>query len=141
MDCSMFTMGGRRTDGTIRICTVLTEQVDKQDLYLALTWDSARCNQQQRSIPRGDVRTRVEDHAGNVDDIGWKRSVTNRIFGHELEQSRRTKVISTFKENVLMNQFWMQLQQRSQPSGVTGIKKVHGAAKYRVFNTFMVTKI
>src|SRR5882757_1522202 len=109
----MFVVHGCRTDCAARVCSVVAKQVDKRELYLALAWDTARCDQHQRFIPGGGVRSCLENHAGHFDDIEWKLSMTNWIFGHELEQSRRAEVISTFKKNVLMNQFRMQFQQRS----------------------------
>src|SRR5580700_4067496 len=51
------------------------------------------------------------------------------------------KVVPTFECDVLIHQFRMLFQVRAQTGCVAGINEIYGAAKNRVFDSFMVREI
>jgi len=64
--------------------------------------------------------------------------MANRILCDEFKQCGIPKIVSTFKDDVLMHKIRMLIQVRPQTSHIAGIDEFHGATKRCVFNALMM---
>ncbi len=137
----MFVQYGCRPHGAFGLGSVLAEQVDELGLHMALAWNAAGRYQHQGFIPGCEIGAGLENHAGHVDDVRGQPSVTDRVFSDEFQKRRSVKVISTFKEQVLMNQLRRLLQQHSKLEHVSCVHQLYGPAEHGIFDAFVVRPI
>lgn len=96
------------------------------------------CDEPQGVVRRRSFRARVEQHFGDLDDVVWQRAVPNGILRYKFQKSGIAKVVAAFENDALMDELRMLIEVGAQALRVTGIEKVHCAAKCGVFNSFVV---
>ncbi len=67
--------------------------------------------------------------------------MANRILRDKFQKRWIPKVVSTFENDVLVHEFRVLLQVRTQTSDVARIEQVHSTAKCCIFNSLLVRQI
>lgn len=69
----------------VGVGSLIAQKIDQWQLYSTLTRYTARANQTQRVVQRGQVCTRVEDSLGDGNDVVGQGAVANGILSNELQ--------------------------------------------------------
>ena len=97
------------------------------------------CRHEHQSIfPRGLIRSGLQNHLSDPNDVSWELSVANRILSQKLQQRRRTKVVAAFEEHMLIHELGMLPKPVSQARNIAGVEQFYSLMEERIGYAFVV---
>ena len=90
---------------TVRIGSVIAEQINQWKLHAALKRHTSGGDQRQRVLQCRSFETGFENHPRHLDNVVRKFAMPDWILSRELQQGWIPKVVSALEDDALMRQF------------------------------------
>src|SRR3984957_5360107 len=116
-------------DRTVRIGSLIAQEIDQGQLHAALTRHPSGANQAQRLMQCRWFHARIENDLGDRSDIAGQSAMTNGIFGNELQMCGVAKIVCSFEDDPFTRQMRMLLQVSPQTCCIPCIEKIDGPTK------------